>query len=66
MKKYNVEIRENMMNCWDNPVCDHTEAESEEEAIELTKDWMIEHGWNPEEVDNLMFRASELKAWDAE
>ena len=20
MKKYNVEIRENMMNCWDNPV----------------------------------------------
>lgn len=63
MKKYNVEIRKDCNEEFDNWADDFTEAENAEEAVELVKQWLIDNGYDPDDVENLMFRAIEVKEW---
>lgn len=57
---YNVMIRENNTQEFDNLVGDYTEAETKEEAIELVKQWLIDNGYT-DDVEELEFRVEEVK-----
>lgn len=59
MKKWNVESRRDYAECFDNYCSDYIEAATEDEAIELYKQWLIENGCDPEEVENYEYRAKE-------
>lgn len=59
MKKWNVESRRDYTENFDNYVCDYIEAETEEEAVELYKAWLIENGCDPEEVDDYEYQIKE-------
>lgn len=59
MKKYNVEMRENCTDVFDNWIEDYVPAESKEEAIELAKSWLVENGMDPDDVGELEFQVSE-------
>ena len=59
MKKWNVESRRDYTEVFDNYVGDYIEAETEEEAIELYKAWLIENGCDPEEVDDYEYQIKE-------
>lgn len=59
MKKQNVESRRDYTEIFDNYVGDYIEAETEEEAVELYKDWLIENGCDPEEVDDYEYQIKE-------
>ena len=58
---YDVEVRENNTQEFDNWVGDYTEAESEEEAIELVKQWLIDNGYT-DDVEELEFRVDEFES----
>ena len=58
MTRYNVEMRKSYNDIFDNYVGDYIEANSEEEAIEYAKQWLIENGMEPEEVEEWEFRTS--------
>ena len=58
MRKYNVEMRINNEECFDNWIGDHIEAETEEEAIVFAKAWLVEHGFDCD-VDDLEYRILE-------
>lgn len=58
MTRYNVESRRDYTEIFDNYIGDYIEANSEEEAIEYAKQWLIENGMEPEEVEELEFRTS--------
>ena len=68
MKKFNVEIRNDITDVWDgDAIEDVVEAETEEEAIELAKqylkDCIIDNGYGAyevNEVDEWLFRATEV------
>ena len=55
MKKYNVEMRKDYTEDFDNWAGDYIEAESEEEAIELAKQWLIDNGYDGD-VEELEYR----------
>ena len=59
MKKWNVESRRDYTEIFDNYVGDYIEAETEEEAVEIYKDWLIENGCDPEEVDDYEYQIKE-------
>lgn len=59
MKKYNVEMRKNYTDAFDNWIEDYVPAESKEEAIELAKSWLVENGMDQDEVEELEFQVSE-------
>lgn len=59
MKKWNVESRRDYTEIFDNYVGDYIEAETEEEAVELYKAWLIENGCDPEEVDDYEYQVKE-------
>lgn len=59
MKKWNVESRRDYTEILDNYVGDYIEAETEEEAVELYKAWLIENGCDPEEVDDYEYQIKE-------
>lgn len=59
MKKWNVESRRDYTEIFDNYVGDYIEAETEEEAVELYKVWLIENGCDPEEVDDYEYQIKE-------
>ena len=59
MKKWNVESRRDYTEIFDNYVGDYIEAETEEEAVELYKVWLIENGCDPEEVDDYEYQTKE-------
>ena len=59
MKKWNVESRRDYTEIFDNYVGDYIEAETEEEAVEFYKDWLIENGCDPEEVDDYEYQIKE-------
>ena len=59
MKKWNVESRRDYTEICDNYVGDYIEAETEEEAVELYKAWLIENGCDPEEVDDYEYQIKE-------
>ncbi len=59
MKKWNVESRRDYTEIFDNYVGDYIEAETEEEAVELYKAWLIENGCDPEEVDDYEYQIKE-------
>lgn len=62
MKKFNVESRKDYTEIFDNYCGDYVEAETEEEAIELYKQWLIENGCDPEEVEEYEYQVSEYYA----
>lgn len=55
MKKYIVEIRKDYNDCWDNYIDDYIEAETEIEAIDYAKQWLLENGMTEDEIENLYF-----------
>ena len=59
MKKWMVESRKNYTDIFDNYCGDYIEAESEEEAVELYKAWLIENGCDPEEIEEWEYQAKE-------
>lgn len=59
MKKWNVESRRDYTEVFDNYAGDYIEAETEEEAVELYKAWLIENGCDPEEVDDYEYQIKE-------
>lgn len=59
MKKYNVEIRRDYTEDFDNWIGDYIEAETKEEAIELAKQWLIDNGTD-EDVEELQYQVSEF------
>ena len=56
---YNVEIRENNMQDFENWYGDYTEAETPEEALELMKQWLIDNGY-PYDVEKLEYKVLEV------
>lgn len=61
MKKFNVESRRNYKEIFDNYVCDYIMAETEEEAIEMYKAWLVENGCDPEEVERYEYQVKEIE-----
>lgn len=61
MKKWMVESRKNYTDIFDNYCDDYIEAESEEEAVELYKAWLIENGCDPEEIEEWEYQAKEYR-----
>ena len=61
MKKFNVESRRNYEEIFDNYVCDYIIAETEEEAIEMYKAWLVENGCDPEEVKRYEYQVKEVE-----
>ena len=59
MKKFMVESRRDYTEIFDNYVGDYIYAETEEEAIELYKAWLIENGCDPEEVEEYEYRVTD-------
>lgn len=57
---YNVEVRENNTQEFDDWVGDYTEAETKEEAIELVKQWLIDNGYT-DDVEELEFEVEEVE-----
>ena len=62
MKKFNVESRKDYTEIFDNYCGDYVVAETEEEAIELYKQWLIENGCESEEVEEYEYNVSEYYA----
>ena len=62
MKYYTVESRRDYTEIFDNYAYDYIYAESEEDAIELYKAHLIEHGCEPEEVEQMEFRVNMSKS----
>lgn len=62
MKYYTVESRRDYTEIFDNYAYDYIYAESEEDAIELYKAHLIEHGCEPEEVEQMEFRVCMSKS----
>lgn len=59
MTKYRVESRRDYTEIFDNYVGDYIVAETEEEAIEFYKKWLVENGRTVEEVEEYEYRVSE-------
>lgn len=59
MKKYNVEMRESYTEDFENWIGDYIEAETEDEAVELAKQWLIDHGFDGD-VEELEYKVSEF------
>ena len=57
---YDVEVRENNTQEFDDWVGDYTEAETKEEAIELVKQWLIDNGYT-DDVEELEFNVEEVE-----
>lgn len=62
MKHYTVESRRDYTEIFYNYAYDYIYAESEEDAIELYKAHLIEHGCEPEEVEQMEFRVNMSKS----
>lgn len=58
MKKYNVEMRKDYTEIFDNWVGDYIVAENEDEAIEIAKQWLLDNGYDGD-VEELEYKASE-------
>lgn len=59
MKKYKVESRKNYTEDFDNWAGDYLEAESDEEAVELYKAWLVENGEDPDNVEEYEYKVDE-------
>lgn len=62
MKNYRIEIAEAesyTTAIWDGDIiAEPIEAETEEEAIELAKQYLLDNGCTEEEVENTLFKAT--------
>lgn len=59
MKQYMVESRKDCTEIFDNYLGDYIEAESSEEAVSFYKEWLVENGCDPEEVEDWEYRITE-------
>lgn len=59
MKKFMVESRRDYTEIFDNYVGDYIYAETEEEAIECYKEWLVENGCDLEEVEEYEYQVRE-------
>lgn len=65
MKRYSIEVKTNTSELWDcEAVQDYVTAESEEESVEIAKDYLKEcckdNDEDPSKVDEWAFRANEI------
>lgn len=60
MKKYIVEMKKGYNDNWDNYIGDYIEAETEVEAIDHAKQWLLENGMTEDEVESLDFMAKTI------
>ena len=59
MTKYNVEMRRDYNECFQNWIGDYIEAVDEDDAIDFAKQWLIDHGMEPEDAEELEYKVSE-------
>lgn len=59
MKRWNVETRRDYNEIFDNYIGDYITAETAEKAIEIAKNWFLENGMEPEEIEDLEYKVSE-------
>lgn len=59
MKKFIVEYRIDSNEIYGDYYGDIIEAETEEEAIELYKAWLIENGCVPDEIDEWQYQVTD-------
>lgn len=59
MNRYTVESRRDYTEIFYNYVGDFVYAETEDEAIELVKEYYIENGCNQDDVEEMEFRVIE-------
>lgn len=57
MKKFIVESRRDYKETYKNYYGDVIEAETEEEAIEIYKSWLIENDYEPNEIEEWQYQA---------
>ena len=57
-RKYIVEMMASNEVRFDKWIVDYIEAETEEEALELAKSWLVEHGFYGD-IDEIEFQVSE-------
>ena len=57
--KYIVEMKRSYNDYFDNWLDDYIEAETEYEALELAKQWLIDHGYDGD-VDDLIYKISQF------
>lgn len=55
MKNFNIEMREKYSDIFDNWIGDYIEADSDIIAIELAKQWLIDHGMDQDSVNELEY-----------
>lgn len=61
MKKYNVEMRTNNTEEFQNWLNDYVPAENEVEALELAKQWLIDNGYNGDPETDLEYSIEEVR-----
>lgn len=61
VRRYMVESRRYYAEVFDNYIYDYIYAETEEDAVELYKQWLIDNGCDPEEVEDMEFRVKEVE-----
>lgn len=59
VRRYMVESRTDYTGFFDTYMCAYVYAESEEDAIQLYKDWLMCNGCDPDEVEKMEFIAKE-------
>lgn len=59
MKRFMVESRRSYEDIFDNYAGDYIVAETEEEAIEYYKEWLVENGVSKEEIDDYDYQVRE-------
>lgn len=63
MKKYNITSAKSYFDVFHNFLGDYIEAETEEEAIEFYKQWLLENGMEEEEIEDLVYKVEEYKEY---
>lgn len=64
MNKYNVEMRENSNEEFQNWIGDTILAKSEEDALDLAFTWLIENGYN-KDLHEIEYRVLLVERWNA-
>lgn len=59
MTKYSVEMRKYYNEDFDSYIGNYIEAETEEEALEIAKQWLIDNGYDGD-VESIEYNVSEF------
>lgn len=59
MKRWNVESRRDNTEVFDNYVSDYIEAETQEEAVEFYKQWLVDNGCSLADIEEYEYTVKE-------